>query len=110
MATQSHTDVRAGRMVDSIILKMPEASLRVEEDFRLYLESGICSFSGFYLALVENNLWQAHRRADAKNLERLDEWLSWMYWHFPAKAWGGPEAIRDFEGIAAMEIPEQNRR
>lgn len=110
MATQSHADEKVSQQIESILEEMPEVSEGTRRDFRRYFESGICTLSGFYLALLENDLWAVYRRADSENLERIDEWLSWMYWHIPANAWGGRDEVRSYYGIASSGSTEQEQR
>jgi len=110
MATQSHADEKVSKQIDSILEEMPVVSEGTRRDFRRYFESGICTLSGFYLALLENDLWGVYRCADTENLQRIDEWLSWMYSHIPANAWGGRDEVRSYYGIASPDTSEQKQR
>lgn len=58
-----------------------------------YLNYGIPP-GGFMEALLTNNLFMAVGKADCDNIEKLPEWVGFLYNDFPLSAWGSREDMQ----------------
>lgn len=67
-----------------------------------YIEDGI-SPGGFGRAVLTNNFVRAHQKADHINQERLDDWVDWLMFDIPSRAWGSKEIVNNWEGLKVKE-------
>ena len=64
----------------------------MQESIRSYIEERL-EPGGFLTAVLSNDLTQAVLRADAININRLPNYVQFLYWHVPSESWGSPERV-----------------
>lgn len=79
----------------------------VVESFLNYRDDGVPP-GDFIRACLENNLMEAHKRADATNLEVLPHIVAWLYWNMDVDLIGSPERV-NAHLVAMREPPERER-
>lgn len=78
----------------------PEAEIRGMPEYllpglRRYRDQRIPT-GGFLRAVLENNLVEATRAADAENQRKLPEIVSWCYNNLPSVSWGSKERVKEW--------------
>lgn len=66
---------------------------KMAESLALYLDAHIAP-SDFLRAVLENNLVEACRRADADNIGVLPAYVAYLFDSAPIGAWGSPNAVK----------------
>jgi len=60
-----------------------------------YIEDGIDP-GDFLFAVLSNNLSEAVQCADCTNIEKLPDYVMFMYWEIPSTAWGSKELVHQW--------------
>ena len=75
--------------------------LRMRQGLIRYVERGITP-GGFLLAVLENNLMEATKRADDENLLNLPAFVNFLYNHAPSICWGSPEKVSRWISLGGL--------
>jgi hypothetical protein len=57
----------------------------------------------FLVAVLSNDLRNAVRRADERNLELIPIYVNWLTAYAPMSCWGSPAAVESWAGISRIE-------
>ena len=72
-----------------------ECPQEIKDSLMRYVSRRIPTGS-FLEAVLTNNLREAVRRADARNILCLPGIVRYCWWELPANCWGSPEAVRQW--------------
>ena len=76
--------INAGRTIDYESVPV----LRMQIYMMEYVEFGIIDKEDFLWALVTNNLKGVYLTADNTNVQKIKEWVDWLYNKTPGICWG----------------------
>lgn len=61
---------------------------------------------GFLRAVLENDLFSAASRADAKNIEKLGNWAIFIHCYLPANSYGSQQRVDDWINSFRADYPQ----
>jgi hypothetical protein len=67
----------------------------IRDGMKRYIEEGIPP-GGFLMAVLENNLTEAYKRADHINKERIPDIVDFVYNELPLQCWGSPNKVSEW--------------
>ena len=69
---------------------------------RRYIEHGQGDDDGFVLAIAQNDLRGAFRRADPTNAARMHDWVRFFHAYVPSMAWGSCKAVQEWTAMGGL--------